>query len=340
MRPTCRARAIAAASSFQQWISNAVADASAALCRCGSCCCLLSLRRATSAVFHLRTAYHTRAIKSTTTHVLTLPLPACAAMHQRDTRALCHTPAFTRQRATHACHTAHAHAYLRLHAPASHARLPHRTYAHDIPPPSRASEPRTPAASNAAKASFVAQGGTQGLRPPRLSRSGCRRFQHVPPCTNATHAHSATPPPSRASKSRTSPHPAASNAALGVAHGARWGARRLPAETVEIGLPPFPACAAMHQRDTRAPCHIPPSRTCKSRTPATSHMRTTYPRLHAPASHARLPHRTRARIPSPSRASKPRTPATPHRRTHTASNAARASFVAQGETYGLARRDS
>ena len=137
------------------------------------------------------------------------PLPACAVVHQRDTRSLCHTPALhapasrarlphrarahtpaiTRQRATHACHTAHAHAYPRP-SRASKPRTPATPHTHTAtPPPARASEPRMPAASNAAKASFVAQGGTQGLRPPRLLRSGCRRRQHVPPCTNATHAH-------------------------------------------------------------------------------------------------------------------------------------------------------
>ena len=131
----------------------------------------------------------------------------------------CHTPCpSTRQRATHACHTAHAHAYPRP-SRASKPRTPATPHTHTaIPPPSRASKPRTPAASNAAKASFVAQGGTYGVCPPRLLRSGARRFQHVPSCTNAIHAHSATPPPSRASKSRTpaTPHtrtPAASNAA-------------------------------------------------------------------------------------------------------------------------------
>ena len=175
------------------------------------------------------------------------------------------------------------------HAPTRHTRtLPHpRLHA----PASRAHHLTLPLPMRR-WASPMAQDGAQGVCPPRLLRSGCRRFQHVPPCTNATHAHSATPPPSRASKSRTSPHPAASNAALGVAHGARWGARRLPAETLEIGLPPLPACAAMHQRDTRTRTHTPA--------------------IHAPASPARLPHRTRARIPLPSRVSKPCTSAAPH----------------------------
>ena len=102
--------------------------------------------------------------------------------------------------------TRHTHmrtTYPRLHAPASHARLPHRTRAR-IPPPftrqqaTHAATPhmRTHTASNAARASFVAQGGAHGVCPPRLLRSGCRRFQHVPPCTNATHARTATPTPS------------------------------------------------------------------------------------------------------------------------------------------------
>ena len=216
-------------------------------------------------------------------------------MHQRDTRTRTHTPA--------------------IHAPASPARLPHRTRA------------RLPLLMRR-WASLVAHEWGARPCPPRLLRSGCRRFQHVPPCTNATHAHTATPSPSRASKprtpatprTRTLPHPrhprtseprmpatphmrthTASNAALGVIHGAGWGARRLPAETLEIGLPPSPACAAMHQRDTRAHCHTSA--------------------IHVPASRARLPHPAGARIPPPSRASKPRAPAHP-----AASNAARASW--------------
>lgn len=153
------------------------------------------------------------------------PPPACAAMHQRNTRA--HTsPLFTRQQAPHACHAA------------QRAR---------IPSPSRASKPRTPAASNAAKASFVAQGGTQGLRPPRLLRTGARRRQHVPPCTNATHAHTATPTPSTRQRAAHACHTAHAHCHTSAIHA--------PASRARL---PHPAGA-------RIP---PPSRASKPRAPA------------------------------------------------------------------------
>ena len=102
----------------------------------------------------------------------------------------------------------------RLHAPASHARLPHRTRAR-IPPPSRASKPRTPAT-------------------PHI------RARHTPAFTRQRAAHACR-----------------FQCGEGIIRGAGWDARPSPAETLEIGLPPFPACAAMHQRDTRALCHTP-----------------------------------------------------------------------------------
>lgn len=217
--------------------------------------------------------------------------PASRAPLPRRTCAR-HIPAFTRQRATHACHTAHAHAYPRRHAPASLARLPHRT---------------------GARIPLLMRRGRHSWRRVRRTASPAETLEigrtPLPACAVVHQRDTRSPchiPPSRASKSRTpaTPHtrtPAASNAALGVIHGAGWGARRLPAETLEIGLPPSPACAAMHQCDTRAHCHTSA--------------------IHAPASRARLPHPAGARIPPPSRASKPRAPAHP-----AASNAARASW--------------
>ena len=244
--------------------------------------------------------------------------PASRAPLPRRTCAR-HIPAFTRQRATHACHTAHAHAYPRP-SRASKPRTPAK------PPPARASEPRMPAASNAAKASFVAQGGTQGLRPPRLLRSGERRFQHVPPCTNATHAHYHTPAIHAPASTRTPAAPrmhTASNAAKAsfVAQGEAYGV--CPPRLLRSGFRRFQ--------------HVPP---CTNATHA--HTATPPPSTRQQAPHAC--HTAHAHTPPPSRASEPRTPAAPHMRApcHTpaihapaslrtpphpaASNAARASW--------------
>ena len=214
--------------------------------------------------------------------------------------------------------------------PSTRQQAPHAMHQRDtrtLPHPRhpRASETRTPVtprmrthtASNTAKASFVAQGGAHGVCPPRLLRSGCRRFQHMPPCTNATHAH-AYPRHPRASNPRRRTH-TASNAAKAsfVAQGRTQGV-----------CPPRLSRTGARRRQRVPPC-----------TNAT-HARTATPRLHASASCARC-HTIHAHAyPRHPRASKTAHACrAAHTRTHTASNAAKASFVAQGGAYGLARRD-
>ena len=202
-----------------------------------------------------------------TRHTHTLP-------HRAGART--HTPAIHAPASPARCHTAHTHAHPRLHAPASHARLPHRTRAR-IPPPFTRQQ--------AAHACHTAHAHCHTPACTRQRATHACRFQcgegiirgagwdarpspaetveiGLPPSPACAAMHQRNtrtlphPRHPRASKPRT---PAASNAALGVARGARVGRTASPAETVEIGPPPFPACAAMHQRDTRS--RIPPPST-------------------------------------------------------------------------------
>ena len=157
--------------------------------------------------------------------------------------------------------------------------------------------PPHPAASRVARASFVAQGGTQGLRPPRLSRTGARRRQHVPPCTNATHAHPAT----------SRHHAPASRAPL-------------PRRTCARHTPAFTRQRATHACHTaHAHAYPRPSRASKPRTPCTN---ATHAHCHTPAitrqqaAHAATP-RMRTHTSAIHAPASTRTPATPRTRTHT-----------------------
>ena len=199
----------------------------------------------------------------------------CRHAPTRHTHTATPTPS-TRQQATHACHTTHAHASSR-HPRASKLRTP--ATPHTRTPAIRA--PASPA--RLLTPPLLMRRGRRGggagwdarPRPPRLLRSGARRFQHVPPCTNATHAHSATPPlftrqqaahACHTAHTRTTYprlHAPASRARLPLPmRRGRHSWRRVrrtasPAETLEIGRTPLPACAVVHQRDTRSLCHTP-----------------------------------------------------------------------------------